>query len=336
MGSDAAPEPEILGSIQAAASGELEILLVGDEQRLKTVLAQHGHPKNIQVVHAPDVITMEDSPVMAVRKKKDASLLVALRLAKDGIADAVVSAGNTGAVMVGARTIIGPIKGVARSAIAQLLPTTGRPALLLDLGANVDCTARHLCDFAEMGSVYSERALGVKNPRVGLLNIGEEQLKGNELAKSVHRSLSSAKHINFIGNVEPKGLYKGEADVVVCDGFVGNVVLKTSEAIGMLMARTLLRELSATWLNKLGALLSRSAFTRIKHTFDANQYSGAPLLGVNGVIIILHGASNATGVAGAIRGAQTAVRSRINEHIRRGIAELRDSDAHLIERERER
>ncbi|MCP4639412.1 MAG: phosphate acyltransferase PlsX [bacterium] len=337
MGSDKAPAPEIAGAVQAArANPELHIIMVGDEDRLKSALLAHGNPRNVSIVHASEVIRMHDSPVLAVRKKKDASLLVALRLVKEGKADGAVSAGNTGAVMVASRTILGPIKGVARSAICQMLPTTKKAVLLLDLGANVDCTARHLCDFAEMGAVYSTRALGNPNPRVGLLNIGEEQLKGNELSRSVHRSLSAAEHVNFIGNVEPRGMFEGVADVVVCDGFVGNVVLKTSEAVGGLLGRLLVRELSSTWISKLGALLSRGAFKRLKQTIDANDYTGAPLLGVNGVVIILHGAATGKGVANSIDGARLAFESRINDHIRKGIVDLRDSDAHLVEKEKDR
>jgi glycerol-3-phosphate acyltransferase PlsX len=336
MGSDGAPGPEVDGAVHACAAGDLELVLVGDEEKLNATLAHHGNPANVSVVHASEVITMHDSPVLAVRGTKDASLLVAIRLIKQGEADGVVSAGNTGAVMVAARTILGPIKGVARSAICQLLPTTRKPVLLMDLGANVDCTARHLCDFAEMGSVYMTRVLGIQNPRVGLLNIGEEQLKGNELAKTVHRNLSAANHINFIGNVEPRMFYEGAADVIVCDGFVGNVVLKTSEAVGGLMANLLARELSATWIAKLGAFLCRGAFSRLRCTVDANEYAGAPLLGVNGVVIILHGACSGKGVANAIQGAIRAARAGVNDFIREGIHDLRDSEAHLVEQERER
>ena len=337
MGSDSAPQPEVEGAVLASAASDLEIILVGDERQLKPVLAKHGNPGNISIVHAAQVITMDDSPVMAVRKKRDSSLLVAIRLVKQGRADGVVSAGNTGAVMVAARTILGPIRGVARSAICQLLPTLGaRPALLIDLGANVDCTARHLCDFAEMGAVYSRRVLNVESPRVGLLNIGEEQLKGNELAKTVHRNLSGADHINFIGNVEPKAMYRGEADVVVCDGFIGNVILKTSEAVGGLLAQLLHREITANWISKLGALLCKGAFTRMKQTVDANDYSGAPLLGVNGVVMILHGAAEGRGIANAIRGACLEFESGINDHIRKGIMELRSAEAELVEKEKER
>lgn len=329
MGSDRAPGPEVQGAVDASPYVDGEIILVGDETVLREALAKYPARPNISVVHAPEVIKMHDQPVLAVRQKKNASLLVALRLVKEGQADGVVSAGNTGAVMVGARTILRPIEGVARSAICQIFPTTGEPVLILDLGANVDCTARHLCDFAEMGMVYSKRALGVQNPRVGLLNIGEEQVKGNEVSKTVHRHLSAASSINFIGNVEPKALFKGVADVVVCDGFVGNVVLKTSEAVASLIKTLILRELKSTWTSRLGGLLSLGALKRVRKRTDPNEHPGAPLLGVNGTVIILHGACNAKGIMNAILGAARAVESEINKHIRLGIAELRQAEAEL-------
>jgi phosphate acyltransferase len=321
MGSDLAPTVEVEGAVEASLTDDIEVILVGKEAELRRILDRHSKYGKVSVHDASQAIAMGDAPVMAVRQKKDSSLLVALRLVKEGKADGVVSAGNTGAVMVGSRIVLGPIKGVARSALCQMLPTMDRPCLLLDLGANFDCSARHLCEFAEMGMVYSSRALDVANPRVGLLNIGEEQAKGNDLLKTVHRSLTAAPHINFVGNVEPKTLHK--ADVVVCNGFVGNVVLKTSEASAALMKHLLLRELNRTWLSRIGALFSRGAFKRIRRSTDANEYPGALLLGVNGVVIILHGSCTGRGVANGIRGAAKAAEARINEHIRKGIEELR-------------
>jgi len=334
MGSDDSPFPEVRGVLKQAKLGDKDLVLVGDRDKLEAAVKKAGGlPDNVSIVHASEAIGMKDQPMLAVRKKKDASLLVAIRLVKNGEADAVVSAGNTGAVMLASRTIFRPIPGVARSAIAQLLPTIKTPTMLLDLGANVDCTARHLCDFAEMGVVYMRQIRGITEPTVGLLNIGEEVAKGNELAKTVHRNLTAAPHINFIGNVEPRGLFDGVADVVVCDGFVGNVVLKTSEGAGRFVKDLLNRELRATWLSKLGALLSLGAYRRLRRTVDPNEYPGAPLLGVNGVTIILHGACNATGVSRAIEGAAEELNAEINEHIRQGIAELREAEAKLAESE---
>ncbi|MBI4559967.1 MAG: phosphate acyltransferase PlsX [Candidatus Hydrogenedentes bacterium] len=333
MGSDGAPYPEVEGAVVAGRSPDIEVVLVGNESQLNSCLATYPRNGKVSVVHASEVITMHDSPALAVRQKKDASLLVALRLAKERTVDAVVSAGNTGAVMIAARTILGSIRGVSRSAICQLFPTVRKPVLILDLGATVDCTARHLCDFAEMGTVYSQRALGVKDPRVGLLNIGEERVKGNELSKTVHRNLTAARHVNFIGNVEPRAMYDGVADVVVCDGFVGNVVLKTSEAAASLLATLVRRELSSTLPSRVGAFLSMGAFKRLKRTIDPNEYTGAPLLGINGTVIILHGSATARGVENAIQGACLAVDAEINEHIRMGVEELRSDEARVVEGE---
>jgi glycerol-3-phosphate acyltransferase PlsX len=330
MGSDNAPFPEVRGAVEASLSSDAQILLVGDQERLTSALAAYPKRGQIEVVHASQSITMNDSPVLAVRQKKDSSLSVGLRLIKEGRGDGFLSAGNTGAVMVAARTILGPVPGVARSAICQMLPTRKDPVVILDLGANVDCSARHLCEFAEMGMVYSKFTLGVKNPRVGLLNIGEEQAKGNEMAKSVHRSLTEAKQINFIGNVEPKAVFSGDVDVVVCDGFVGNVILKTSEAVASLMTTLVRRELESTWVAMVGALLSRGAFKRLKNTIDPNAHPGAPLLGINGVLTILHGSSSHKGIANGIKGTAHLVSTGLITHIRESVAELRAAEARLI------
>ena len=331
MGSDAAPLPEVNGAIKAADKyGDLELILVGHEAQLKSAIGKRMRP-NLSIVHASEVITMSDSPMAGVRKKKDASLLVAMRMVKQGTADAIISAGNTGAVMLASRIVLRQIAGVTRMPICQLMPTSTGTCLVLDLGANVDCDAKHLCDFAEMGVVYSQDVLGKMNPRVGLLNIGEEQAKGGEVSKIVHRTLSAAPHVNFIGNVEPKALYRGEADVVVCDGFVGNVFLKTSEAAGSFIKTLLTREFKSSVFTMIGAVLSRSAFKRLKKTIDPNEYGGAPLIGVNGVVIIMHGATNAKGVMNGINVARAAIAHNINAHIREGIAEMRSTEAQLVD-----
>lgn len=330
MGSDGAPDAEVEGAVAASLQTDVEVLLVGNESVLTEKLEAFPKRGGISIVHASEAIGMNESPVTSVRNKKDASLLVAMRLVKEGKADAVVSAGNTGAVMVGARTILGPIRGVARSAICQALPTVSGRVVVLDLGANVDCTARHLCEFAEMGVAYSRYALGVENPRVGLLNIGEEDVKGHRVAKEVHQNLTAAPHVNFIGNIEPKALFAGAADVVVCDGFIGNIILKTSEAVASFMARLMREKLESSNMSKLGAVLARKSLQDLKHTIDPNEYPGAPLLGVNGIVIILHGSSTGRGVENAITGAKVSLENRLNEHIREGIEELRG-----VEREME-
>ncbi len=331
MGSDNAPRPEIEGAIAACKRFEdAEIILVGDAPTLETALAAYPPEPRLSVQHASEVITMHESPVTAVRQKKDSSLLVAMRMVKNGEADGMVSAGNTGAVQVAARIVLGPIRGVARSAICQQFPSLAdRNVLLIDLGANVDCSARHLCEFAEMGMVYAERCLGYSNPRVGLLNIGEEQAKGNDLVKTVHSNLIAANHINFIGNVEPVHVFRGEVDVVVCDGFIGNLVLKTSEAAAMFIRKGLEREMKAGLLSKIGGLLCMGAFKRFKKRVDPNDTTGAPLLGVNGTAIILHGSTEADGITNAIEGAIRAIESRVNEHIRREIEKLRVTSSNL-------
>jgi glycerol-3-phosphate acyltransferase PlsX len=326
LGSDRAPGPEIRGVVEAARAGQCEIILVGPEDDMKKRLAGFKKAGNVRIVHAPYRIEMHDNPLSAVRQKRDSSLHVGLRLIKQGEADAFVSAGNTGAVMLAARTILRPIPGVARSAVCQILPTKKNPVVMLDLGANVDCTAKHLCQFAEMGTVFCRDMLGVKSPRVGQLNIGEEQLKGTDLSKTVHTHLKAATHINFIGNVEPKAVFEGEADVVICDGFVGNVMLKTSEGVASLIATLLKRELNRSWLSQVGAIFSIGAHRRLKRIIDPNEHPGALLLGVQGTVIILHGSSTAMGIKNGILGACLAVERDVNEHIRLGIEELRQTE----------
>ena len=323
MGSDGAPDVEVAGAVAASLADETEILLVGHEEALAEKLTAFSKRGNVRVIHASEAIGMHEPPVMAVRKKKDASLLVAMRLVKEGEADAVVSAGNTGAVMVAARTVLGPMRGIVRSAISQCLPTEQGDVVVLDLGANVDCTVRQLCEFAEMGMAYAHFARGVENPRVALLNIGEEGVKGSQVAREVHAKLSAAPDVNFIGNVEPQGIFRGEADVVVCDGFVGNLFLKTSEAAAELMGRTIRAYLLSSSMSRLGGMLAHKALNDMRHRFDPNEFPGAPLLGINGLVIILHGSCNQQGVGDAIEGARVAHESRLNDHIRENIERLR-------------
>lgn len=329
MGSDAAPDPEIQGAVAASLETDAEIVLVGDESMLKQKLDAYPKRGNVSVVHASDRVLMDDAPMVAIRKKKDSSLLVGLRMVKDGDAVGFLSAGNTGAVMLGARVVLGPIRGVARSAICQVLPTKQDPVVVLDLGANVDCTADHLCQFAEMGQVYCQLTFGVEKPRVGLLNIGEEQIKGNEIAKRVHHRLTATPHVNFIGNIEPKAMFAGKADVVVCDGFVGNLLLKSAEATADLVKTLIERELRASVVSTIGAALSLGAFKRLRRKTDPNLQPGAPLLGVNGIVIIAHGSCNADGIKNALLGIEAEAVLGLNDHIREGIETLRDAEAHL-------
>ncbi len=321
MGSDNAPDIEIKGAVEASLDRNCDIVLVGNEEILKKELDKYPKRGTIDIIHAPEFVSMHDQPVLALRQKKDSSLLVALRMLKRGEVDAVVSAGNTGAVMVGSRIVLGVIEGISRPALAQALPTKGGKVVLLDLGANVDCQVRHLCDFAFMGIAYSHYALDVENPRLGLINIGEEMVKGNNVLKQTFQILSKIEGINFVGNVEPEGVFGGEADIVVCDGFVGNTILKTAESVARFVGNFMKEQLLKTSMNRLGAVLARSALQKLKETVNPNEYPGAPLLGVQGVVIALHGASLPLGIANGIRGAVKAVESnlvgRIGENIRR-------------------
>lgn len=324
MGSDNAPGPEVEGAVNASLLSDDEIILVGDEALLKPAVNRYPKQGKVTVVHASERVLMDESPMLAVRKKKDSSLRVGLRLVKEGNADAFISAGNTGAAMMGSRVVLGPIEGVSRSALCQSLPTIpGSRVVALDLGANVDCTAQHLIDFASMGSIFAQLTLGIESPRVGLANIGEENTKGNETAKTVHTQLAAAEHINFIGNIEPKGMYEGHADVVVCDGFVGNIILKTSEAVAKLIKSMLESEYKASPSRMLGALLSRGVIEGVRKRTDPNEQTGAPLLGVNGIVIILHGSCNHRAVTNAILGARREHQINLNARIREGVAELR-------------
>lgn len=326
MGSDNSPDVEVEGAVKASLESDTEIIITGDEALLTQKLEQFPKRGNIRIVHASEAIGMHESPVVAVRTKKDSSLLVGLRLVKEGKADACVSAGNTGAVMVASRTVLGPIRGVARSAICQMLPTLTGRVVVLDLGANVDCTVRHLCEFAEMGIAYATYEAGIENPRVGLLNIGEEAAKGTQVAKEAHRILSNTKHINFVGNIEPKAMYNGDADVVVCDGFIGNIILKTSEAVAGVMAKLMRKAMESSNMSKLGAVLARAALQDLKKTVDPNEQFGAPLLGVNGTVMILHGSVTPVGIANGIHGGRRACETQLNDHIRENIEKLRSSE----------
>jgi glycerol-3-phosphate acyltransferase PlsX len=254
-----------------------------------------------------------------VRRKKEASICVATRLVKQGAADAVISAGNTGASMAAALFILGSLPGVDRPAIATLLPTLKEVSVLIDAGANVDCKPKHLVDFAIMGHIYARDILGVAKPAVGLLNIGEEDSKGNELTKEAFQRLKEAP-IHFIGNVEGKEVYAGTADVIVCDGFIGNVALKVSEGLADVLVQFLKREITATSLGKVGGLLLKPAFSRLKKKIDYAEYGGAPLLGINGISIICHGRSSPKAIKNAIRVAKESFEKGVNRHIREELA----------------
>jgi glycerol-3-phosphate acyltransferase PlsX len=329
MGSDRAPRPEIEGAILAARQLGTRVLLVGPESQVHSELERHRGTRRlpIEVVHASEVITMEDKAVQAVRAKRDSSMRVGIRLVREGRAAGFVTAGNTGAAMATAKMVLGAIPGVDRPALAAVFPTAlGTGAMLLDVGANVDCKANNLEEFAVMGEIYFRAIFGTTRPTVGLLSIGEEETKGNELTREAFQLL---KHLplNFVGNVEGRDLYNGEVDVIVADGFVGNVALKTSEGVANLVRATLKDALKATITRQVGALLSRSAFEEFKKRLDHTEYGGAPLLGVKGVCIITHGSSNANAIKNAIRVAGEFAASGVNEKIEKGLAAIHPAPA---------
>jgi glycerol-3-phosphate acyltransferase PlsX len=321
MGSDAAPGPEIEGAILAARERWAEILLVGREDLLRKELAKRDtRGASFEIVHASEVITMEDAAAKSFRHKKDSSIRVAARLVRDGKADGLVSAGNTGAVMATAKITLGVLEGVDRPALAAVMPTLkGTATIVLDVGANVDCGTENLEQFAVMGEIYYRTIFGVKHPRVGLLSNGEEAHKGNELVRLTHQRLKQLP-LNFIGNVEGRDVINGKVDVMVADGFTGNVVLKTSEGVALVLAGMLKEALSSTLSAKVGSMLARRALRNFKKRVDYSEYGGAPLLGVRGVCIITHGGSNSNGIKNAIRVASEFAAGQVNEKIQQELA----------------
>jgi glycerol-3-phosphate acyltransferase PlsX len=317
MGGDLAPKPEVEGAIRAARSYNLRVILVGKEDVLKEELRQHGKVSDlaIEIRHASECVTMEDSAAKAVRTKRDSSIRVASRLVREGLAHGVVTAGNTGAAMATAKLVQGMLPGVDRPALASAFPTLkGRPVVVVDVGANVDCTPRMLAQFAVMGDIYSRVIFRAERPRVGILSIGEEEHKGNELTRSATPLLKSLP-LNFIGNVEGRDIYTGEIDVIVCDGFIGNVALKVSEGLVDMIKNMLQDSLKATITRKIGYVLAREAFRDFKKRVDYSEYGGAPLLGVKGVCIITHGRSNANAIKNSIRVAAEFAGGNINDRI---------------------
>ncbi|HYI96031.1 MAG TPA: phosphate acyltransferase PlsX [Bryobacteraceae bacterium] len=321
MGGDHCPKAEVSGAILAIKSYDVKVILVGKEDVVRHELNQHeGWDRSrIAIQHASEQITMEDSAAKAVRTKKDSSIRVASRLVREGVAHGFVSAGNTGAVMATAKMVQGVVPGVDRPALASVFPSLkGTPVVVVDVGANVDCDAKMLAQFAVMGDIYSKVIFHTSKPRVGLLSIGEEEHKGNDLTRAA-TPLLKALPLNFIGNVEGRDLYTGHADVVVCDGFIGNVALKVSEGIVDVIKHMLKESLQATVSRQIGYLLSRSAYTEFKKRVDYSEFGGAPLLGVKGVCIICHGRSNANAIKNAIRVASEFASGKVNYRIEEGL-----------------
>ncbi len=323
MGGDHAPRAEVEGAILAARELGVRVLLVGQQGAVKHELSRHAHRSlPLEVVHASEVIAMDESPMMAFRKKKDSSVHVAARLVKNGEADGFVSAGNTGAAMAAAHFILGTLPSVDRPALAAPFPTTrGGVSVMLDVGANVDSKPLHLEQFAIMGEIYYRLVFGTRRPKVGLLSIGEEEMKGNELTKEAHNRL---KHmpLHFVGNIEGRHVFAGDADVIVCDGFIGNVALKISEGLVEHIGTTLKEALNSTLASQVGYVFARKAFANFKKKLDYSEYGGAPLLGVRGITIIGHGRSNENAIKNAIRVAAELSRAKLNEKIEQELSEL--------------
>ena len=316
MGGDHAPDAIVQGAILSAREqSQVEIILVGDKSRITPLLSRaRNTPPNISIHHASQVVEMGESPLLGLRKKKDSSIAVAVQLVKEGEADAVVSAGNTGAVVTATKLKLRFLECIERPAIATVFRHEKGISVLLDAGANIDCTARYLFEFAVMGVAYSKEILGYATPRVGLLSIGEEESKGNELTKEAFKLLEKSS-LNFIGNIEGRDILAGTADVIVCDGFVGNVVLKVGESVAVYFKDLVKKEFTANPLRKLGALLLAGALKSIARKMDYAEYGGAPLIGVKGTCIICHGRSNPKAIKNAIRVATEFVSHHVNQHI---------------------
>jgi glycerol-3-phosphate acyltransferase PlsX len=321
MGGDKAPIETVKGAVQAAKAYGVEITLVGPAEALERELKKYGgHPHGISIVPASEAIDMEeDEIVKAVRSRRDASINVAHHLVREGDADAVVSAGNTGAVMASAITVLGRIRGIERPAVATLLPYNEGRVLLLDVGANPECKPSYLVQFAQMGSVYMEKVLGVRKPRVALLNIGEESVKGNDLMKEAHERLSDA-NVNFIGNIEGVEVHKGKAEVVVTDGFTGNIALKVGEGLADYILEQVRAVVKSSPLFITASLLMRPALRRALKRLQYEEYGGAYLLGVNGVVVIAHGRADASAISNAVRVAKMAAESGLIETLRESLA----------------
>ncbi|MBU1147147.1 MAG: phosphate acyltransferase PlsX [Candidatus Omnitrophica bacterium] len=315
MGSDNAPGVDIEGAVLAAREYDHEIILVGQKDLIEKELKKHGAiPKNISIEHAPEVIGMHEQPVLSVRRKKHSSIVVLANLAKEKKVDAIVSAGNTGAMVCAATLKCRLLPGIERAGIGIVMPTLKDTALMIDVGANIGAKPKHLLQYAIMGSAYSEYILNKKSPKVGLLNIGEEESKGTGFLKEAY-GLLELSGLNFIGNIEGRDLFMGDCDVIVCDGLVGNVALKVSESTAHALTEMLKQYLNSSFITRLSAILGRKAFRLYKKKMDSAEYGGAPLLGINGISIICHGSSSAKAIKNAIRVAGEEFNKNVNQHI---------------------
>jgi glycerol-3-phosphate acyltransferase PlsX len=321
MGGEQGPEEMVAGAIQAVEESDLEVTLIGDETILNRVLQKRSNVSaRLHVIHASQTVLMDESPFEAIRRKKDSSIVKAFEHVKNGEVDGAVSAGNSGATMASAIRSLGRLEKISRPGIASIFPTLKKPLVMMDVGANVDCRPQHLFQFGVMASAFSNNLFGINKPSIGLLSIGEEGGKGNILVKSAHE-LFRRSSLNFIGNVEGRDIFQGDVDVIVCDGFVGNVCLKVSEGLAEAIISMLRSEMSKSTMAKVGYLLAKQAFRNFGKRVDYAEYGGAPLLGVNGTGIVCHGRSNAKAIKNAIKVAAEMIRSRVNEHIMQLLSE---------------
>jgi glycerol-3-phosphate acyltransferase PlsX len=315
MGGERGPEEMVAGAIQAVEESDLDVSLVGDENILNRILQnQSSVSSRLHIVHASQVVSMNESPFEAIRRKKDSSIIRAFEQIKNGEADGVVSAGNSGATMASAIKSLGRLENILRPGIASIFPTLKKPLVMMDVGANVDCRPKHLFQFGVMGAAFSDNLFQIEKPSIDLLSIGEEGGKGNVLVKSAHE-LFRKSSLNFIGNVEGRDIFQGDVDVIVCDGFVGNVCLKVSEGLAEAIIAMLRTEMSKSFMAKIGYFLAKQAFGNFGKRVDYAEYGGAPLLGMNGTGIVCHGRSNAKAIKNAIRVAAEMIRSRVTGHI---------------------
>lgn len=321
MGGDHAPDEIIKGAVEAVGLREdIKVFLVGKEELIREKLKAYSYREpQIEVVNATEIIETAEPPVAAIRTKKDSSIVVGLKLVKDGAADAFVSAGSSGAVLVGGQLLVGRIKGVERPPLAPLIPTEKGVSLLIDCGANVDARPSHLVQFARMGSIYMKNVMGIENPRVAIVNIGAEEEKGNALVKETFPLLKECEDLNFIGSIEAREIPHGQADVIVCEAFVGNVILKLYEGVGAVLIGKIKESMMSSLRSKLGALLVKPALKQTVKSFDASEYGGAPLLGLNGLVVKTHGSSKAKEVKNSIIQCVTFKEQQINDKIRANI-----------------